>query len=73
MQTKKFLNRNKKYQFQKLHSKNERRFFFYLCSRQMKNLKKKNLTKKVKKENQIKTKGIEVGHIFYFGDKYSNH
>ncbi len=27
--------------------------------------------KKVKKENQIKTKGIEVGHIFYFGDKYS--
>ena len=27
--------------------------------------------KKVKKENQIKTKGIEVGHIFYFSDKYS--
>ena len=27
--------------------------------------------KKIKKENQIKTKGIEVGHIFYFGDKYS--
>jgi len=26
---------------------------------------------KVKKENQIITKGIEVGHIFYFGDKYS--
>ncbi len=25
----------------------------------------------VKKENQIITKGIEVGHIFYFGDKYS--
>ncbi len=25
----------------------------------------------VKKENQVKTKGIEVGHIFYFGDKYS--
>ncbi len=23
------------------------------------------------KENQIITKGIEVGHIFYFGDKYS--
>jgi prolyl-tRNA synthetase len=30
-----------------------------------------NFEKKVKKENQIKTKGIEVGHIFYFGDKYS--
>ncbi len=27
--------------------------------------------KKVKKENQLVTKGIEVGHIFYFGDKYS--
>jgi prolyl-tRNA synthetase len=26
---------------------------------------------KVKKNNQISTKGIEVGHIFYFGDKYS--
>jgi len=27
--------------------------------------------KKVKKENQLATKGIEVGHIFYFGNKYS--
>ncbi len=26
---------------------------------------------KVKKENRLITKGIEVGHIFYFGDKYS--
>jgi len=26
---------------------------------------------KVKKENQLATRGIEVGHIFYFGDKYS--
>jgi prolyl-tRNA synthetase len=26
---------------------------------------------KVKKNNQISAKGIEVGHIFYFGDKYS--
>ncbi len=25
----------------------------------------------VEKNNQIRTKGIEVGHIFYFGDKYS--
>ncbi len=31
----------------------------------------KEFNEKVKKENQIKTKGIEVGHIFYFGDKYS--
>jgi len=33
--------------------------------------KKENFEKKVKKENQLVTKGIEVGHIFYFGDKYS--
>jgi len=26
---------------------------------------------KVSQENRLKTKGIEVGHIFYFGDKYS--
>jgi prolyl-tRNA synthetase len=31
----------------------------------------KEFSSKVNKENQIKTKGIEVGHIFYFGDKYS--
>ena len=33
--------------------------------------KKEIFEKKVKKENQLITKGIEVGHIFYFGDKYS--
>ena len=27
--------------------------------------------KKVTEENRLMTKGIEVGHIFYFGDKYS--
>ena len=27
--------------------------------------------KKVSEENRLKTKCIEVGHIFYFGDKYS--
>jgi prolyl-tRNA synthetase len=31
----------------------------------------KEFNTKVRKENQLKTKGIEVGHIFYFGDKYS--
>ena len=31
----------------------------------------KEFNKNVKKENQLKTKGIEVGHIFYFSDKYS--
>ena len=29
----------------------------------------KKFNEKVKKEDQIKTKGIEVGHIFYFSDK----
>ena len=33
--------------------------------------KQNEFEKKVKKENQLVTKGIEVGHIFYFGDKYS--
>ena len=31
----------------------------------------KEFNLKVKKNNQIKTKGIEVGHIFYFSNKYS--
>ncbi len=31
----------------------------------------KKFNSEVDKQNQIKTKGIEVGHIFYFGDKYS--
>ena len=33
--------------------------------------KKNEFNTNVKKENQMITKGIEVGHIFYFGDKYS--
>ena len=32
---------------------------------------KKEFEEKVAKENRLTTKGIEVGHIFYFGDKYS--
>ena len=32
---------------------------------------KKKKKKNVNKNNQIITKGIEIGHIFYFGDKYS--
>ena len=31
----------------------------------------KKFDENVDKKNQVKTKGIEVGHIFYFGDKYS--
>ena len=33
--------------------------------------KKEEFNKLVTKENQVITKGIEVGHIFYFSDKYS--
>tara|TARA_Y100001936_G_scaffold243137_1_gene281549 strand:- start:2279 stop:3124 length:846 start_codon:yes stop_codon:yes gene_type:complete len=33
--------------------------------------KPEDFDKNVKKNDQIQTKGIEVGHIFYFGDKYS--
>ena len=33
--------------------------------------KEVEFNQKVKKENQMFTKGIEVGHIFYFSDKYS--
>ncbi len=32
---------------------------------------KKEFEKKVTEKNRLQTKGIEVGHIFYFGDKYS--
>ena len=32
---------------------------------------KDEFEKKVSEENRLITKGIEVGHIFYFGDKYS--
>ena len=32
---------------------------------------KDEFNKKVTNENKLITKGIEVGHIFYFGDKYS--
>jgi len=31
----------------------------------------KEFEKEVSQENRLITKGIEVGHIFYFGDKYS--
>ena len=32
---------------------------------------KDDFENKVTSENRVNTKGIEVGHIFYFGDKYS--
>ena len=33
--------------------------------------KENEFNEKVKRKDQVITKGIEVGHIFYFGDKYS--
>ena len=33
--------------------------------------KEDEFNEKVSEKNRLKTKGIEVGHIFYFGDKYS--
>ena len=32
---------------------------------------KDEFEEKVSEKNRLITKGIEVGHIFYFGDKYS--
>ena len=32
---------------------------------------KAEFNEKVKSEDQLHTRGIEIGHIFYFGDKYS--
>ena len=32
---------------------------------------KEEFEKIVSEDNRLITKGIEVGHIFYFGDKYS--
>jgi len=32
---------------------------------------KNDFEKKIPEKNRLTTKGIEVGHIFYFGDKYS--
>ena len=32
---------------------------------------KEEFEKQVSEQNRLITKGIEVGHIFYFGDKYS--
>jgi len=32
---------------------------------------KEDFEKEVSQSNRLQTKGIEVGHIFYFGDKYS--
>ena len=59
------------YDFEKESLEKMRNDFSSLYAVTDEKLDKINFEKKVKKENQITTKGIEVGHIFYFGDKYS--
>jgi len=61
----------KDYNFEKESLHKMRNDFSSLYAVTDEKFKKDNFEKKVKKENQIITKGIEVGHIFYFGDKYS--
>ena len=39
--------------------------------KKLKPTKEEEFEKQVSVENRLITKGIEVGHIFYFGDKYS--
>jgi|TARA_B100001093_G_scaffold467372_1_gene486505 prolyl-tRNA synthetase len=59
------------YNFTKDSLEKMRNDFSSLYSATDEKFNKDNFEKKIKKENQIVTKGIEVGHIFYFGDKYS--
>jgi len=61
----------KKYKNDDLSIKNIRKEYnkFYAVTDEK--FKNEEFQKNVKKENQLITKGIEVGHIFYFGDKYS--
>ncbi len=60
-----------KYDFTESSLKKMRENFSSIYAVTDEKFKAKEFDDKVKKEDQIKTKGIEVGHIFYFGDKYS--
>ena len=59
------------YDFEKESLKKMRTDFSSLYAVTDEKFEKKNFDKEVLKKNQVMTKGIEVGHIFYFGDKYS--
>ena len=59
------------YDFEKESLKKMRTDFSSLYAVTDEKFEKKNFDKEVPKKNQVMTKGIEVGHIFYFGDKYS--
>ena len=60
-----------KYNFESNSLKKMREDFSSIYSATDEKFNKSDFDKKVKKSNQVVTKGIEVGHIFYFGDKYS--
>ena len=60
------------YDFEKESLKKMRTDYSSLYAVTDEKFEKKNFDKEVPKKNQVMTKGIEVGHIFYFGDKYSD-
>tara|TARA_B100000965_G_scaffold384634_1_gene385088 strand:+ start:637 stop:1947 length:1311 start_codon:yes stop_codon:yes gene_type:complete len=61
----------KKYNFEKVSLEKMRKDFSSIYSATDNKFDQKEFDKQVKKTDQVKTRGIEVGHIFYFGDKYS--
>ena len=61
----------KKYRFDDVSLQRMREDFTKIYAVTDEKYKKDDFDKLVKKQDQIITKGIEVGHIFYFGDKYS--
>ena len=60
-----------KYKFDDISLKKMREDFTKVYAVTDEKYRKEDFNKFVKKEDQIITKGIEVGHIFYFSDKYS--
>ncbi len=60
-----------KYNFEKNSLEKMRKEFSSIYSATDNKFNQKEFDKQVKKSDQVKTRGIEVGHIFYFGDKYS--
>ena len=60
-----------KYNFENNSLKKMREDFSSIYSATDEKFNQTDFNKKVRKSDQVVTKGIEVGHIFYFGDKYS--
>ena len=60
-----------KYNFSKTSLEEMRKDFSLIYAATDEKHNNEEFEKKVNKSNQLLTKGIEVGHIFYFGDKYT--